>query len=342
MKTQKASRGFTLLELLAVVAIIGVLLALLVPAFCRTREAARRSHCENNLKQIGLGMHNYLSTWSVFPPALLAFDSGTGAVQTDDWGALARVVPFIEAGPWYASANFSVGRDLPANTTAVAVHLSYYVCPGEVQPEPATHPYGTSGVTSYGLCSGDWFVWGGLKGPENFALFGPNRARTIDQITDGTSNTLLATDVRTYFPAYVCDRSGLSLIKDPKAMPASDADPYKVAPEYVSGQCRLDRLGHTEWSGGSVFATGMTMAWSPNKSILGTPSRNEEIDLMGIPESAGGPTFAALTARSYHPGGVNSLLADGSVRFLKDSINGTVWRAVGTVNGGEVFGGCGY
>jgi prepilin-type N-terminal cleavage/methylation domain-containing protein/prepilin-type processing-associated H-X9-DG protein len=341
MRTQVGHRGFTLVELMAVIAIIGVLIALLLPAICSSREAARRSQCVNNLKQVGLAMHNYHSSWGGFPLSLLVTDAGNAKTRTDGWGAFARIVPFIEAGPWYASANFSVSRELPANSTAAAVQLSYYVCPSEVQRDPAKHPYGTSGVISYGLSEGDWFVWGGLNGPESFALFGPNRSRAIDQVTDGTSNTILAAEVRTYFATYVCEK-GLLRITDPKAMPDSNAEPYVVAPEYVSGKCRLDRLGHTDWSSGAVVASGMTTAWLPNKSIVGTPSRKEEVDLMGIPESAGGPTFAAITARSYHPGGVNVLLADGAVRFIKNSIDGMLWRSIGTVNGGEVWGGCSY
>ena len=87
--------------------------------------------------------------------------------------------------------------------------------------------------------------------------------------------------------------------------------------------------------------TGFTTAWTPNRKTLGRPGQTIDIDLLARDEGSGGPTFAAHTARSYHPGGVNVLMGDGSVRFLKDSIQGTTWRALGTVQGGEVVDGQG-
>jgi prepilin-type processing-associated H-X9-DG protein len=94
--------------------------------------------------------------------------------------------------------------------------------------------------------------------------------------------------------------------------------------------------GHSEWIDGHVHQTGFTTAWPPNRKILGGPSR-VDTDLSGVREMNGGPTYAAITARSYHPGGVNVLLGDGSVRFVKDSIDGRTWRALGTIAGNEAI-----
>ena len=337
MRTRESRRGFTLLELMAVVAIIAVLIALLMPAICRSREAARRAQCVNNLKQVGLAIHNYLSTEGVFPLSLLLDDAGGAAVRTNDWGAFVRIIPHLDQVLWYNAINFAESRTDAQNSTVVRLQIGSYLCPSQDRRDPATHPYGTSGVISYGLCEGDWLVWGGFTGERNQAIFGPNRARPIDQITDGTSNTMMASDVRSYFPTYVCDRVGLARIRENEPRPMLDDHPAKIPYEYYSGACRLDRLGHTEWTSGGVLATGMTAAWKPNMAVLGTPSRNEAIDLLGIPESAGGPTFGAINARSDHPGGVNVLFGDGVVRFIKNGISGVTWRAIATVDGGEVI-----
>ena len=111
--------------------------------------------------------------------------------------------------------------------------------------------------------------------------------------------------------------------------------------------CTQDLAGHTAWADGQVNQSGMTTAWSPNTKVWGEidstailPSASDsppDLDLIGIKESDGGPTYAAVTSRSYHPGGVNALLGDGSVRFVNESVAGTVWRSLGSVAGGEII-----
>ena len=118
---------------------------------------------------------------------------------------------------------------------------------------------------------------------------------------------------------------------------------FTLKPEFVRSVTDLphDRLEaefHTEWSDGHVHAAGFTTAWPPNKAIIGKSFYpGMDLDLNGKNEENGGPTFSAINARSYHPGGVNTLLGDGSVRFVKSTIDGMVWRSVGTVAGGEVL-----
>lgn len=192
--------------------------------------------------------------------------------------------------------------------------------------------------------TGDWFIWGGFNGPENRNAFGPNRWLGWNYFRDGTSNTLLAAEVKTYQPVYVCDQNGdcpgcpdgFSLINQPNNVPPPTADYATIAPEYFGG-CRLYLFGHTEWSDGNTHAFGFSTAWPPNKLTLGQPARNVDMDLNGINEEDGGPTFAAITARSYHPTGVNAMMGDGSVRFINDQIDGFVWRALGTAAGGEAI-----
>jgi prepilin-type N-terminal cleavage/methylation domain-containing protein len=331
--------GFTLIELLVVIAIIALLIALLLPAVQAAREAARRVQCTNNLKQMGLGLANYESTFTVLPPSIVLAGFNNTATWDGGWSVQGRILPYMELGPLFNSANFSLNKELPDNSTVVSQTVASFLCPSEIHPAASTHDYGISGVISYGTCGGDWFVWGGFNGPQNRSAFGPNRSRRLAEFTDGTSQTLVASEVKTYQPAYICDNVGLANIQNPNNVPPTTADPDVVAPEYVSGTCRFYALPHTEWSDGNVHASGMTTAWTPNEVTLGTPARNLDIDVNGINEEDGGPTFAAITSRSFHPAGVNALLGDGSVRFLKNGIDGAVWRAIGTVAGGELVGG---
>ena len=330
--------GFTLIELLVVIAILGVLIGLLLPAVQSAREAARRAQCLNNLKQIGLAMHNYEGSVGAFPPSMTLAGSGSSVVWNNAWSAQARLLPHMEQGALFDAMNLSINKEAPPNATAIGQNLSALLCPSEVRPEPSEHDYGVSGVTSYGACGGDWFVWGGFAGPSNRSAFGPNRARRVAEFRDGLSHTIAFAEVRAYMPAFMCDGVGLANVNAPNAVPPPDADYATVAPEYLVGGCRWYPLAHTEWSDGAVHSSGMTTAWPPGKATIGrTPDGRLDVDLQGINEEDGGPTFGAFTSRSYHPGGVNVLLGDGSVRFVKGTIRGATWRALGTVAGGEVI-----
>jgi prepilin-type processing-associated H-X9-DG protein len=182
---------------------------------------------------------------------------------------------------------------------------------------------------------GDWFVWGGFGGVDNRSAFVVNRSRRLADFNDGLSNTMVASEGKTY-SSYSRDCGSLANIKDPSNIPAPNADHLAVAPEY-NGCTFRSKQGHTVWADGHVHQTGFTTAWPPNKTTIGGPDRNEDIDLNGQREKNGGPTFAAVTARSYHPGGVDTLFGDGSVKFIKSTIDGNTWRALGTIRGGEVI-----
>src|SRR5262249_6056620 len=123
----------------------------------------------------------------------------------------------------------------------------------------------------------------------------------------------------------------------PTSVPGPETDPSSVAPYNASG-CATSppSTAHTAWGGGNPQETRVTTAWPPNKVPMNTPSR-ADLDVLNFLNSRNMPTYGAITARSYHPGGVNTLMADGSVRFTKSTINGNTWRALGTVTGGEVI-----
>ncbi len=336
------SRGFTLIELLTVIAIIALLIALLLPAVQAAREAARRVRCINNLKQIGLALHNYEASVGGFPPSMCATGFGNNVAWTSGWSALARILSYTEQGNLFNAANFTLWKEDPQNFTVIGQSIAVLLCPSEVRTRVSTHDYGLAGVTNYGVSQGDWFVWGGFDGPQNRSAIGMNRSRRWAEFRDGTSQTLMAAEVRTYQPASNCRFTTLPSVNDSNNIPSPYADPYAVAPEYDDGACvtlNQDEF-HTEWSDGNVHASGFTTAWPPNKVVLGrTMYRGMDLDLDGRLEEIGGPTFAAINARSGHPGGVNALFGDGTVHFVKSAVDGLVWRALGTVAGGEVVSG---
>jgi prepilin-type N-terminal cleavage/methylation domain-containing protein/prepilin-type processing-associated H-X9-DG protein len=336
---RRSRAAFTLIELLVVIAIISVLIALLLPAVQSAREAARRIQCTNNLKQIGLGLHNYEAIAGAFPPSNVLLGTGNTVTWNGGFSVHTRILPFMEQGVAFNALNFNTNHLGWENTTVVSMALSFFTCPSDVNASkrtpfpPFTGIPGTVSVTSYGFNTGDWFIWNGFGGPDNRSAFEPNLSRRFADFTDGTSNTLLATDVKIYQPLRRCGTQ-LSQINTPTNIPAPTADPLTVAPEYRSAACGLSQ-SHTFWADGNPQETGMTTAWPPNKVII-DPTTQNDLDLMTRLTSQGGPNYGAILARSFHPGGVNTLFGDGSVRFIKSTINGFTWRAIGTIAGGEV------
>ncbi|WP_435009887.1 DUF1559 domain-containing protein [Tundrisphaera lichenicola] len=326
-------RGFTLIELLVVIAIIAVLIALLLPAVQAAREAARRIQCTNNLKQLGLGIHNYESIAGALPPPLVQSGTGSTITWSNGWSIPARVLPFMEQGSVFNSINFTFRYSVAQNTTVAAVNIATLICPSEVNPTPRATTTARYNVINYGWNQGDWYAWGGFAGTANRAPFEVNRSRSFAEFTDGLSNTILAAEVKAYQPNLgTCGPlNGITATN----IPPTSANPATVVPQYNSG-CNLGLTGHTEWVDGAVHETGMTTAWTPNKRITRDGEPGQDLDLVSLGYNKGGPTFAAVNSRSYHPGGVNVLFGDGSVKFIKDSVNGESWRAIGSMRGNEV------
>ncbi len=331
------SRGFTLIELLVVIAIIAVLIGLLLPAVQAAREAARRSQCVNNLKQIGLAMHNYESTNSAFPPAkIYSAGTTTNPPATNDPGGIGLVLNttahtmilnYLEQTAMANAYNFSLpsspalnaapnmtvvggASSYLANTTVTSNALSVFVCPSDGTPVPytaATGAYAGSNAarTSYPLCAA-WYYetyrarfWTGGR-PRDEGLFsGTDWSNTIASVSDGMSNTCMAGE--------------------------SPFIKFSVAYGPYWGQ------GLWTSTHGMVYpiTNGTSVETRPNGVAL--PGRSP----LG---AAGNPRNLqyAWTMGSKHPGGLNMLFADGSIRFVKSTINLATWFALQTIHNGEI------
>jgi prepilin-type N-terminal cleavage/methylation domain-containing protein/prepilin-type processing-associated H-X9-DG protein len=347
---RESRRGFTLIELLVVIAIIAVLISLLLPAVQSAREAARRIQCTNNLKQIGLALMNYESANSVFPPTTILTPSPAGGfgnyIYVSAWSPVARSTPYMEQSAIYNSINFYFTYDDPPNLTVTQTQLSFNYCPSDPADHIDNATMGGTGdaTTSYGTSNGDWYVysvnWGSTppaQGPRNRSLFGPNFSRTIASVTDGLSNTIMAAEGTIgHLQARHCgDSTNGGSPSDPTTgtwsptnVPAPGANSVAALASVVSSCPNPPKpVGHTRWSNGGVYYSGITTANTPNQAI----------DWDWTDENDGGPTYMSLCASSYHPGGVNVLFGDGSVRFIKNTVNANTWRGLGTIAGGEVL-----
>ncbi len=291
--------GFTLIELLVVIAIIAILIALLLPAVQQAREAARRMSCRNNLKQIGLAVHNYESAYGVFPPRRI-----TTAGNRRGWGP--SILPYLDQAALQGQYRFDKDFYAPENAANIQVPLKVFMCPSAPGPRPITVIQDS--VTSEGI-AGDYF------GPNSFsstkfgvtALSGNNQITSLDDLprvrkfrdfTDGTTSTILITEQAGRPDYYIrgqkqASNAGLSQATNWGSWPS-----YQVFQVQVFGSDNITRDG-----------PGGTCTINCNNS-------------QGV--------------YSFHPGGANTVFADGSVHLLGESMDANVLFALVTINGGEV------
>jgi len=348
-RTSKA-RAFTLIELLVVIAIIAVLIALLLPAVQAAREAARRAQCVNNLKQLGLAMHNYESAAGSFPAGSIrrpgvpmmpgVGNCGTNIFsncQNTPWFCL--MLPYIEQGALGNAYNFDLGAEGPktplpigyfANSTVAMTKLSTFQCPSDrVNPFQISTTYVGGALSGPILTKGNYAVsWGNLYwGQDTQAAASPMVdpvtgappayqksafgffTNTVASITDGTSNTVFAAEV---LQGAQNDIRGMM---------------WSTIPGGASFMSRLAPNNPTDY-----YRTGLI------GDLLNAPEFCTNETVQGLPcDGRGSDKTAYAGARSRHAGGVNALLGDGSVRFVKNSVSMPVWLGLNSISGGEVI-----
>jgi prepilin-type N-terminal cleavage/methylation domain-containing protein len=326
----KTSRhAFTLVELLVVVAIIGVLVALILPAVQAAREAARRMSCGNNLRQIGLGLQNFESTHKAFPASLRP-SLPNAAGQFDGWSVQAQILPYLEQGNLFGQIDFD--KSYTAQSQPIApTRIPTYQCPAEIKSKTR---FGANGPEhfplNYAANLGTWFVFDPATRDGGSGAFRPYQPIRASMITDGLSGTLGFAECKAYSPYYRnAARAGLS-----QPLPAN---PDAICP--LGGEFKTDS-GHTEWVDGRAHQTGFTTVFVPNAKVTcNVGGMNFDVDWNNQQEgkSTTVPTFAAVTSRSYHPSGVQALMMDGSVHLISSVIDRAVWQGLSTRDGGETL-----
>jgi prepilin-type N-terminal cleavage/methylation domain-containing protein/prepilin-type processing-associated H-X9-DG protein len=314
--SRQRSRGFTLVELLVVIAIIGILIALLLPAVQAAREAARRAECTNKIKQIGLALHNYVDTFKVFPCGSFRVDwiSGLNSWETQHLSWLTRILPYVEQKQLYDQVPWGIYQSWSASKSTIGnkiymTHLTAFRCPSETSPwwDDASQP----GPTNYVACTGSETSQA-KPGSSMTAvgLFRENFFPSFANVIDGSSNTMAVSECTVGKP-YTCRAS------------CTNYQATNAGTDGVTLTKDEDSTRGRSW----YQAYGAT--W-PYQTLLGPNDKLTENH-----EYMGGSNAGSYAARSRHPGGVNVGMTDGSVKFVGDTIDKTIWQAASTISNGE-------
>ncbi len=331
MTVRRSHRGFTLIELLVVIAIIAILIALLLPAVQQAREAARRSTCKNNLKQLGLALHNYHDVYKMFP----ARQGGSSLQRTRTSGHVA-LCPYMDQGPLYKK--IQQAQNAPwSNSLWWDTVIPALVCPSDSGTTPPAGS-GPRGLSNYAYSAGDCLAGSGTGSGvvpvRSRGMFGSLVCYALRDCIDGSSNTIFMSE--RIKPA---SRTTLGMVSTMSTTPPSTC--YSA---YVNQTLQSPYTGDTSpgyrWGDGAAYFAAVTTILPPNSASC----------------NAGGTHWSPgiFTPSSQHIGGVQCLFGDGAVRFISNNINAGnrgatppsangggvspygVWGALGTRNGNEV------
>jgi prepilin-type N-terminal cleavage/methylation domain-containing protein/prepilin-type processing-associated H-X9-DG protein len=339
--------GFTLIELLVVIAIIAVLIALLLPAVQSAREAARRTQCVNNLKQMGIAMHNYHTSNDIFPPGstMQLYDNlnnGQDMWPWNDWSIHAVMLGYMEQIPIYNAINFNyppVASNIGSAdaNTVMLIRIKTFLCPSDGKA-------GASFINSYMGSMGTSI--GYITQSRSSGLFAETVGHNIAGITDGTSNSIAFSEMRVGDPTQPDHYPGNGM--DNVTAAANNPVGYFYnaltdLPDTLKFLQACDAAWQANLTTQSCYnSAGAYWAWgTPNMTLFQTivpPSSTQHpwascrTDCLGC----GTDSSHINNASSYHPGGCNVMFADGSVRFVKSSVSMQTWMQLGTIAGGEV------